>query len=72
MNLIGNAVKFTEKGEIYADVQLRELKGETALLRFEVRDTGIGISSRHDKAFLNRSCKSMPQLIGGSVARVWV
>ncbi|MEN9502360.1 MAG: hypothetical protein RI964_1645 [Pseudomonadota bacterium] len=43
MNLIGNAVKFTEKGEIYADVQLRELKGETALLRFEVRDTGIGI-----------------------------
>ena len=50
MNLIGNAVKFTERGEIYADIQLRELKGETALLRFEVRDTGIGIPAAMHKS----------------------
>lgn len=50
MNLIGNAVKFTEKGEIYADIQLRELKGETVLLRFEVRDTGIGIPAAMHKS----------------------
>ncbi|QJD66376.1 response regulator [Xanthomonas campestris pv. badrii] len=43
-NLIGNAIKFTERGSI--DIQLRRL-GETRaqhLLRFQVRDTGIGIA----------------------------
>lgn len=43
-NLIGNAIKFTERGSV--DIQLRRL-GETRtqhLLRFQVRDTGIGIA----------------------------
>jgi signal transduction histidine kinase/DNA-binding response OmpR family regulator len=43
MNLIGNAMKFTERGEVYTGLELREIKGGNALLRFEVRDTGIGI-----------------------------
>jgi PAS domain S-box-containing protein len=42
-NLVGNAVKFTEKGEVVLRVTLDESAEDTALVRFEVRDTGIGI-----------------------------
>ena len=42
-NLVGNAVKFTEKGEVVLRVTLDESAANEALVRFEVRDTGIGI-----------------------------
>ena len=43
LNFVGNAVKFTERGRIDVNVaMMRERAGEL-LLRFEVRDTGIGI-----------------------------
>jgi two-component system, sensor histidine kinase and response regulator len=43
-NLVGNAIKFTEWGEIAVRVSLEEDRSESALLRFEVRDTGIGVA----------------------------
>ncbi len=43
MNLAGNAVKFTEKGEIVISVSLDELFDDELSLRFSVRDSGIGL-----------------------------
>ncbi len=42
-NLIGNAIKFTVKGEIELRVRAESRDGEGCVLRFEVRDTGIGV-----------------------------
>lgn len=44
VNLIGNAVKFTEVGGVVASVDVVTIKGGRPRLRFEVSDTGIGIA----------------------------
>ena len=43
-NLVSNAVKFTERGQIDIGLSVRPAANGKATLRFEVRDTGIGIS----------------------------
>ncbi len=42
-NLVGNAIKFTEKGEVAVRVSLESRDNESVTPRFTVRDTGIGI-----------------------------
>jgi signal transduction histidine kinase/CheY-like chemotaxis protein len=42
-NLLGNAIKFTQQGEVCLRVALRERAAEKVRLYFSVRDTGIGI-----------------------------
>lgn len=44
VNLIGNAVKFTERGEIVVEVDQESQDGTGLVLHFRVRDTGIGIA----------------------------
>jgi PAS domain S-box-containing protein len=44
LNLGNNAVKFTEHGEVVVAIEMIERRDDSVLLRFEVRDTGIGIS----------------------------
>jgi signal transduction histidine kinase/CheY-like chemotaxis protein/HPt (histidine-containing phosphotransfer) domain-containing protein len=43
VNLVGNAVKFTDAGEVAVSVSARRMTGSRVELRFSVRDTGIGI-----------------------------
>ena len=43
VNLAGNAVKFTNKGEVYVKGEMAEDLGEKVKVRFSIRDTGIGI-----------------------------
>ena len=43
-NLLGNAVKFTDQGRILAKVRIASEDNQAVMLRFEVHDTGIGIS----------------------------
>ncbi|UJW74418.1 PAS-domain containing protein [Rhizobium sp. SL42] len=43
-NLVGNAIKFTEKGHVLIDVSTRPLGGGESLLQLRIEDTGIGIA----------------------------
>ena len=44
LNLVGNAVKFTARGEVAIGVLCVEDRATEKVIRFEIRDTGIGIS----------------------------
>lgn len=46
VNLVSNAVKFTEQGEIVVSVMPEQLSAESATLRFTIRDTGIGMTQK--------------------------
>jgi signal transduction histidine kinase/ActR/RegA family two-component response regulator len=44
LNLVGNAIKFTDHGEVCIDVSVESVKDDRACLQFIIRDTGIGIA----------------------------
>ncbi|MGE5127076.1 MAG: response regulator [Betaproteobacteria bacterium] len=64
-NLVSNAVKFTEHGEVVLRVTLEESSAEAAVVQFEVRDTGIGI----DAALQPRLFQSFVQADGSTSRR---
>jgi CheY-like chemotaxis protein len=44
INLVGNAIKFTERGEVRVDVSVESVTNDRVCLQFSIRDTGIGIA----------------------------
>ena len=47
LNLVGNAIKFTEEGEVVLEGEIESRSKRELVLRFAVRDTGIGIPKEH-------------------------
>jgi len=69
LNLIGNALKFTEKGEVGVCVTLESETPRRATVRFEVVDTGIGISTEAQKRIFDRftqADESITRRFGGT------
>ena len=54
LNLVGNAIKFTDQGLVTIEVMEIERGESDVLLRFSVRDTGIGINSADQPKLFNR------------------
>jgi len=68
-NLLGNAIKFTEEGEVVLQVELEAETPEEVRLRFVVSDTGIGIAPEHQQrifAPFTQADHSMTRRFGGS------
>jgi len=57
MNLIGNAIKFTEQGEVDVSAGVTQRDGDGAAVQFRVRDTGIGIPERAARHHFSRSSR---------------
>ncbi len=53
LNLIGNAIKFTEQGHVVVRAMLEEDLGERVQLRISVRDTGIGVPLEAQRNLFN-------------------
>ena len=47
LNLLGNAIKFTDEGEIEVQVKIAQEATDHYVLEFSVRDTGIGLTQEH-------------------------
>ena len=53
INLIGNAIKFTEHGEVSLDVSIDQQTEHSIYLRFSIRDTGIGVPPEKQQAIFD-------------------
>ncbi len=69
INLIGNATKFTEKGSIEVSVSSQPTRENLVKLRFEIKDTGIGISKEEQEKIFDtftQADQSINRKFGGT------
>ena len=68
-NLVSNAIKFTEKGEVVVEVKIESQTEDEISLHFAVTDTGIGIPKAKQRGIFNafeQADSSMTRQYGGS------
>jgi signal transduction histidine kinase/HPt (histidine-containing phosphotransfer) domain-containing protein/BarA-like signal transduction histidine kinase len=69
MNLVGNAIKFTEKGHVIIEIETVSEHNDQVTIKFSVQDTGIGIKADHiNKLFkpFAQSDASITRKFGGT------
>ena len=69
LNLVGNALKFTEKGEVVVEVSVASGPGQEVSLHFSVRDTGVGIPPEQQSVIFEpftQADGSMSRKFGGT------
>ena len=69
VNLVGNAIKFTDQGEVLVDVANKSVTEETVVLEVSVKDTGIGIPADGQDAIFesfSQADSSMSRRFGGT------
>ncbi len=68
-NLVNNAVKFTDCGEVVMDAQVEQLDTTRVQVRFSVKDTGIGIPKEKQERLFEQFCQvdsSVTRRYGGT------
>ncbi len=69
VNLVGNSIKFTEKGEVALAVEVESRAADSVVLHVRVRDTGIGIAQDKQKSIFEaftQADNSMTRRYGGT------
>jgi signal transduction histidine kinase/DNA-binding response OmpR family regulator len=69
VNLVGNAVKFTNRGEVVVSCERLDTAAEATTLRFEIRDTGCGIAPEKQTLIFDpfaQADNSMTRKYGGT------
>src|SRR6202021_33418 len=69
VNLVGNSIKFTERGEIFVSVEKESETPDSVRLHFAIKDTGVGIQSdKQAKIFeaFSQADGSMARMYGGT------
>jgi len=69
INLLGNSIKFTKKGSVSLSCSVMEVENEKAKIKFEVKDTGVGIeATKLEKIFesFSQEDESTTRKFGGT------
>lgn len=64
LNLLGNAIKFTQEGHVALDVSLRQINATHAVIQFSITDTGMGIPDELIDKVFDRFFKVTPSYKG--------
>ena len=67
INLVGNAIKFTQDGSVTIEFNAREIDDETVCLQFDIIDTGPGMSQEESKRVFDRFERSGSSLSGDQI-----